>query len=134
SNSTIGLKGVSELEFVVARAEALGLQSSALDLNVTLARGLNYYTGTILEISAPPEVSMGSIGGGGRYDDLTVIFGLKNMSGIGISFGLDRIYLVLEELNLFPETINNGNTALFLKFGDHETAYAMKAMKHLRNS
>lgn len=134
SNSTIGLKGVSELEFVVARTEALGLQSSALDLNVTLARGLNYYTGTILEISAPPEVSMGSIGGGGRYDDLTGIFGLKNMSGIGISFGLDRIYLVLEELNLFPETINKGTTALFLNFGDHETAYVMKAMKHLRNS
>jgi histidyl-tRNA synthetase len=126
-----GSTGVNELEFIVQQIEALGLSSAILDIDVTLARGLNYYTGAIFEVQAP-KVAMGSIGGGGRYDDLTGIFGLKNMSGVGISFGLDRIYLVLEELNLFPKTVSNSVKAIFLNFGTLESLYAMKAIKQLR--
>ena len=102
-DSEIGMKGVAELQEIINTVKALGLQSASLALDVTLARGLNYYTGAIFEVSAPEGVQMGSIGGGGRYDDLTGIFGLKDVSGVGISFGLDRIYLVLEELELFPK-------------------------------
>lgn len=131
-NSTMGTQGVEELEFISKTIETLGLRTASLQIDVTLARGLNYYTGAILEVSAPEEVNMGSIGGGGRYDDLTSIFGLKDMSGMGISFGLDRIYLVLEELNLFPETISENSKALFLNFGEQESLYAMKAIKELR--
>ena len=101
---------------------------------MTLARGLNYYTGAIFEVAAPKEVAIGSIGGGGRYDDLTGIFGLKDMSGVGISFGLDRIYLVLEELNLFPETVTTGTKVLFLNLGESQTFEAMKAITTLRNN
>jgi histidyl-tRNA synthetase len=101
---------------------------------VTLARGLNYYTGAIFEVSAPKEVAMGSIGGGGRYDDLTGIFGFKNMSGVGISFGLDRIYLVLEELGLFPDKVTEATKILFINFGNKEALYAMKAVKKLREA
>jgi histidyl-tRNA synthetase len=97
-----------------------------------LARGLNYYTGAIVEVAAPEGVKMGSIGGGGRYDDLTGIFGMKNVSGMGISFGLDRIYLVLEELDLFPETISESSKVLFINFGDKEALYAMQAITQLR--
>ena len=127
-----GLKGVEELRFICDNVAVVGLNQSILDLDVTLARGLNYYTGAIFEVTAPKEVAMGSIGGGGRYDDLTGIFGLKNMSGVGISFGLDRIYLVLEELNLFPETVTEATKLLFVNFGDKESLYAMKAIKELR--
>jgi len=105
-----------------------------LDLDVTLARGLNYYTGAIFEVAAPEEVKMGSIGGGGRYDDLTGIFGLKNMSGVGISFGLDRIYLVLEELDLFPQTVTANTKVMFINFGQNEALYALKAVKELREA
>jgi len=129
-----GMKGVEELQFICENVIALGLDKSALDLDVTLARGLNYYTGAIFEVAAPKTVAMGSIGGGGRYDDLTGIFGLKNMSGVGISFGLDRIYLVLEELNLFPETVTSTSKALFLNFGEKEALYAMKAIMQLRKA
>jgi histidyl-tRNA synthetase len=108
------------------------LSSAILDLDVTLARGLNYYTGAIFEVGPPREVAMGSIGGGGRYDDLTGIFGLKNMSGVGISFGLDRIYLVLEELNLFPETVTATSKGLFINYGDAEAFYALQAIQKLR--
>lgn len=132
STSDEGKKGIEELRFVYENIAAVGLQSSTLDLDVTLARGLNYYTGAIFEVVAP-KVAMGSIGGGGRYDDLTGIFGLKNMSGVGISFGLDRIYLVLEELGLFPETVTSSPRALFLNLGDEETKYAIKAVAKLRN-
>ena len=93
---------------------------------------MNYYTGAIFEVAPPKSVSMGSIGGGGRYDDLTGIFGLKNMSGVGISFGLDRIYLVIEELNLFPQTVSTTSKALFINYGEKEAFYAMKAIKELR--
>jgi histidyl-tRNA synthetase len=132
--SVIGLKGVEELEFFQKALDSLPLKTAQLDLDVTLARGLNYYTGAIFEVSAPEEVNMGSIGGGGRYDDLTGIFGLKNMSGVGISFGLDRIYLVLEELNLFPPEIKETTKVLFINFGEKEALYALKAVQQLRTN
>ncbi|NRT16902.1 histidyl-tRNA synthetase [Flavobacterium sp. 28A] len=130
--SNEGMKGVEELRFICDNVSKLGLATAILDLDVTLARGLNYYTGAIFEVAAPKTVAMGSIGGGGRYDDLTGIFGLKNMSGVGISFGLDRIYLVVEELNLFPETVTTATKALFINYGDNEALYAMQAIKKLR--
>jgi histidyl-tRNA synthetase len=132
STSEEGKKGVEELQFICETIQELGLQTASLDLDVTLARGLNYYTGAIFEVAAPKEVAMGSIGGGGRYDDLTGIFGLKNMSGVGISFGLDRIALVIEELNLFPETVLATSKAIFINFGDKEALYSMKAIAKLR--
>ena len=132
--SQLGMKGVTELEFITENIETLGLQTASLQIDVTLARGLNYYTGAIFEVAAPAEVSMGSIGGGGRYDDLTGIFGMPNISGVGISFGLDRIYLVLEELNLFPKTVSENSKALFINFGDKEALYAMEAITNLRNA
>ena len=132
ATSAEGTKGVEELRFICNNVAELGLGKSILDLDVTLARGLNYYTGAIFEVSAPKEVALGSIGGGGRYDDLTGIFGLKNMSGVGISFGLDRIYLVLEELGLFPETVTESTKVLFINFGEKEALYALKAIKQLR--
>ena len=134
SNSEIGQKGIEELEFIQKALDQMPLQTARLDLDVTLARGLNYYTGAIFEISAPEEVKMGSIGGGGRYDDLTGIFGLTNMSGVGISFGLDRIYLVLEELNLFPQEIEETTKVLFINFGEEEALYTLKAISKLRTS
>ncbi|WP_435373076.1 histidine--tRNA ligase [Aequorivita sediminis] len=134
SESKTGMQGVEELQFITKNIESLGLKSASLQIDVTLARGLNYYTGAILEVAAPKEVKMGSIGGGGRYDDLTGIFGLKDMSGMGISFGLDRTYLVLEELNLFPETISENSRALFLNFGEKEALYAMKTILKLRDA
>lgn len=126
-----GMKGIEELQFIGKQIHALGLQTSILQLDVTLARGLNYYTGAIFEVVAD-KVAMGSIGGGGRYDDLTGIFGLKNMSGVGISFGLDRIYLVLEELDLFPQSVQNNPLALFLNQGEASAEYGMKAISELR--
>ncbi|WP_412985797.1 histidine--tRNA ligase [Pontimicrobium sp. IMCC45349] len=132
STSEDGLKGIEELEFIDKAISSLQLQTANLQLDVTLARGLNYYTGAIFEVSAPEGVQMGSIGGGGRYDDLTGIFGLKDVSGVGISFGLDRIYLVLEELNLFPETVSNNIDVLFINFGEAEGLYSLKAIKELR--
>ncbi len=134
SSSQEGMKGVEELQFICDNVNEIGLQSANFDLDVTLARGLNYYTGAIFEVAAPEGVAMGSIGGGGRYDDLTGIFGLKNMSGVGISFGLDRIALVIEELNLFPETVTATSKAMFLNFGDSEAKYAMKAVAKLRQN
>ncbi|MGB1268527.1 MAG: histidine--tRNA ligase [Flavobacteriaceae bacterium] len=132
STSETGMQGVEELLFVGNAITALGLSAASLDLDVTLARGLNYYTGAIFEVSAPNGVKMGSIGGGGRYDDLTGIFGLKNVSGVGISFGLDRIYLVLEELGLFPTAVQETVEVLFINFGDVEALYCMSAIKQLR--
>lgn len=126
-----GSKGVEELQFVVKNIEALGLKSAVLELDLTLARGLNYYTGAIFEVQTD-KVQMGSIGGGGRYDDLTGIFGLQGTSGIGISFGLDRIYLVLEELGLFQKDVVKGPQALFVNFGELEAGYALQAIKYLR--
>jgi histidyl-tRNA synthetase len=128
-----GMKGIEELSFICNNVLKLGLQQANLDLDVTLARGLNYYTGAIFEVAPPISVSMGSIGGGGRYDDLTGIFGLPNMSGVGVSFGLDRIYLVLEELNLFPQTVTTTTKVLFL-YNDKDQAFeAMKTISFLRS-
>ncbi|WP_136480694.1 histidine--tRNA ligase [Cognatitamlana onchidii] len=132
STSDEGQKGIEELAFINHAVSELGLLTAKLQLDVTLARGLNYYTGAIFEVSAPDQVKIGSIGGGGRYDDLTGIFGMKSMSGVGISFGLDRIYLVLEELNLFPETVNKNVEVLFINFGDKEALFSLKAIKQLR--
>ncbi len=132
TSSETGQKGIEELRFIVDNISALGLQSAHLEIDVTLARGLNYYTGAIFEVAAPEGVAMGSIGGGGRYDDLTGIFGMKDVSGVGISFGLDRIYLVIEELGLFPETVSANTKVLFINFGEKEALYAMKAITKLR--
>lgn len=132
TTSEEGKKGVEELRFLINAIHKLGLQTARLELDVTLARGLNYYTGAIFEVTAPKSVKMGSIGGGGRYDDLTGIFGLKNVSGVGISFGLDRIYLVLEELHLFTKVALAKPTVLFVNFGDDEASYSMKAIAALR--
>lgn len=120
ADSSIGMQGIQELEFIVSAIDTLGLLQASLEIDVTLARGLNYYTGAIFEVAAPKNVAMGSIGGGGRYDDLTGIFGLKDVSGVGISFGLDRIYLVLEELGLFPENVNENIEVLCINFGEVE--------------
>lgn len=132
STSEEGKKGIEELDFISNAVNELGLNTATLKLDVTLARGLNYYTGAIFEVAAPETVQMGSIGGGGRYDDLTGIFGMPNMSGVGISFGLDRIYLVLEELGLFPETVNKNVEVLFINLGKKAALFSLKAIKQLR--
>ncbi|MDX1334077.1 MAG: histidine--tRNA ligase, partial [Robiginitalea sp.] len=130
--SATGLEGVSELEALLTETESLGLQAARCQLDVTLARGLNYYTGAIFEVAAPPGVEMGSIGGGGRYDDLTGIFGLQDVSGVGISFGLDRIYLVLEQLGLFPEALDQSLEVFCLNFGGKAGKAALKLVLRLR--
>lgn len=122
-----GKKGVEELEFVNSQS---GIGNLIIDF--TLARGLNYYTGIIFEAKAPPAVKMGSIGGGGRYDDLTGLFGVPNIPGVGISFGVDRIYDVLEELKLFPEGVYTGTQVLFFNLGPAESGIAFSAMQSLR--
>ena len=132
SSSEEGKKGIEELQFICNTVAHLGLQTASLEIDVTLARGLNYYTGAIFEVAAPKEVALGSIGGGGRYDDLTGIFGLQNMGGVGISFGLDRIYLVLSELNLFSTTVSASTKVLFLNTNETETLSAMRIIQQLR--
>ena len=132
-DSFIGQEGIKELSFISNALEAQPLKSAHLELDVTLARGLNYYTGAIFEVVAPKGVELGSIGGGGRYDDLTSIFGLDNVSGVGISFGLDRICLVLEELELYPPSTGHGSQVLFLNFGDDEAQRALEMVMALRS-
>jgi len=134
SGSQEGTKGVEELEFILKSITELGLQSAQLSIDVTLARGLSYYTGAIIEVAAPDGVQMGSIGGGGRYDDLTGVFGLPNVGGVGISFGLDRIYLVLEELNLFPIAIEQSLQVLCVNFGEREAMASLKLVTRLRKA
>ena len=128
--SEVGKKGLEELKTVFAYCCAVGITEP--ELNFTLARGLNYYTGAIFEVKATNAV-MGSISGGGRYDDLTGIFGLKDMSGVGISYGAERIYDILNECNLFPSEIGAPVKALFLNFGAAEEIYALKALTEFRN-
>lgn len=129
-----GLNGVEELRFVFDKLNKVGLLKSVkLSFDLTLARGLNYYTGMIVEVDGPPSVKMGSIGGGGRYDDLTSSFGMKGISGIGISFGFDRIYLVLEELDLFPENIEINTEILFLNLGVNNSDVAFSSLTKLRS-
>lgn len=129
-----GTKGVEELKYIVNTIEEIGLESVNLAIDVTLARGLNYYTGAIFEVAPPRNVDMGSIGGGGRYDDLTGIFGLNDVSGVGISFGLDRIYLVLEELALFPKSIDQSIQVLSLNFGKIEALASLRLITSLRKA
>ncbi len=131
ANSNIGLEGVKELLKVIKMVQNLGLKNAKLEFDVTLARGLNYYTGAIFEVKAN-GVKMGSICGGGRYDDLTGVFGMKDMSGVGISFGADRIYDVLNELNLFPKNVDASLDVLFINFGEKEQDACLKFIKDLR--
>ncbi|MCG2792574.1 MAG: histidine--tRNA ligase [Weeksellaceae bacterium] len=126
-----GLKGVEELEFVIKNALQLGINSQDLVFDITLARGLDYYTGAIFEVKAK-DVAMGSIGGGGRYDNLTEVFGVKDIPGIGISFGLDRIYLVMEELGIFPADSDVKVKYLFANYGEAESIEALKLISKLR--
>jgi histidyl-tRNA synthetase len=123
-----GKKGIEEIAFVYKQAANVHLQ-----IDFTLARGLNYYTGIILEATAPPEVKMGSIGGGGRYDDLTGLFDVPGIAGVGISFGVDRIYDVLEELQLFPAEVHTGTKAIFFNMGETESLFAFTIMQQLRS-
>ena len=131
-DSEIGMLGVEELATVLDYVKAMGV-ATPLEIDITLARGLNYYTGAIFEIKAN-GVAMGSISGGGRYDNLTGIFGLKNMSGVGISYGAERIYDVLNELNLFPDDILTPVKALFVNFGKEDEIYALKGLRKLRDA
>lgn len=132
ANSEIGLKGVEEMEIVFDELSIVNCQLS-IELDLCLARGLNYYTGAIFEVKAL-DAQIGSITGGGRYDNLTGIFGLPNVSGVGISFGADRIYDVLTELNLFPKALQSTTQILFAAFGDAELTYALKWAKELRQA
>jgi len=129
----LGNKGVEELDFILKLIKSLGLKSSELKFDISLARGLDYYTGSIFEVKSL-DVNIGSIAGGGRYDDLTSIFGLKDVSGVGISFGIDRIYLVMEELGLFPTDIDTSSKVLFLNFGENEANYCFKYLNELREN
>ncbi|MBP6377810.1 MAG: histidine--tRNA ligase [Kaistella sp.] len=131
AGNEIGLQGVEELEFVLTKCMDLGISAENLKFDITLARGLDYYTGAIFEVKAN-DVAMGSIGGGGRYNNLTEVFGVKNIPGIGISFGLDRIYLVMEELGLFPENAENTVKFLFANYGENEAVEALKIIAKLR--
>ena len=132
AGSEIGMKGVEELVTVLDYVKDMGLTTD-LEIDITLARGLNYYTGAIFEVKAK-DAAMGSISGGGRYDNLTGIFGLKNMSGVGISYGAERIYDVLNELNLFPDEILTPIKAIFINFGKEDEKYALAGLRQLRNA
>jgi len=131
--SPIGLKGIEEMDELFRYVEAWGNLSTQVELDLSLARGLNYYTGAIFEVKAL-DAEMGSICGGGRYDDLTGIFGLPNVSGVGVSFGADRIYDVMLQLNLFPESLTSTTQVMFANFGQAEVAYCMPAARRLRDA
>ncbi|HEU4470449.1 MAG TPA: histidine--tRNA ligase [Flavisolibacter sp.] len=131
--SQTGRAGISEVAFITRECRETGLSGPVI-IDTTLARGLNYYTGLIFEVKAPPAVKIGSIGGGGRYDDLTGLFGVPNMPGAGISFGVDRIYDVMEELGLFPDTVEEGTKVLFFNLGETESRAAYRLMQELRHS
>ena len=130
ASSETGLKGVEECRFILDTLKTLGL-NNAIELDLTLARGLNYYTGAIFEVKAL-DVQIGSITGGGRYDNLTGIFGMPGVSGVGISFGVDRIFDVLNQLNAYPTDAVNGTRVLFINFGEKETAYCLPVVGKLR--
>ena len=130
-DSPIGLKGLEELTFVIDQINKLSLVKAKLSIDLTLARGLNYYTGAIFEVKAN-GVDIGSICGGGRYDDLTGIFGLKDLSGVGVSFGADRIYDVLNELDLFGAAVEETTQVLFINFGNSEAMHCLGLLKELR--
>ncbi len=130
SASEVGLKGIEELEFILDKVEPLALRAN-LELDLTLARGLNYYTGAIFEVKAL-DVQIGSITGGGRYDNLTGVFGLQGVSGVGISFGADRIYDVLNQLDLYPQEASRTTQLLFVNFGSAETDYLLPIIAQIR--
>jgi histidyl-tRNA synthetase len=131
ANSEIGMKGVEEISTVISFVNKMNLESP-VEIDLTLARGLNYYTGAIVEVKAL-DVEIGSITGGGRYDDLAGVFGLKGVSGVGISFGADRIFDVMNFLNLYPNDVTASTQILFVNFGVDETAHCMKLAATLRN-
>lgn len=133
ADSEIGQQGIAELNEVLDLVNLLGLRSAELKVDPTLARGLDYYTGAIFEVKVDHS-PVGSICGGGRYDDLTGIFGLKDLSGVGISFGADRIYDVMEAFDLFPATAGMGTRLLFINFGGDSTRYALRLAEELRNA
>jgi histidyl-tRNA synthetase len=132
ASSEVGSKGVEELTFIVEQVQQLGL-AAELELDVALARGLNYYTGAIIEVKAR-DVAIGSITGGGRYDNLTGVFGMPGLSGVGISFGADRIYDVLNALDLYPASLLSSSTVIFLNMGQAEAAASMRIIKELRRA
>lgn len=129
-SSETGLKGIQELKWVLEKFDSLSHECK-VEIDVSLARGLNYYTGTIIEVKAS-DVEIGSITGGGRYDNLTGVFGMPGISGVGISFGADRIYDVMNQLNLYPESVAETVKVLFLNFGEREADESMKLVKQLR--
>ena len=131
-DSETGLKGVEETRFILDTLKTVGLKNE-IQLDLTLARGLNYYTGAIFEVKAL-DVQIGSITGGGRYDNLTGLFGMPGISGVGISFGVDRIYDVLNVLDCYPKDATNGTQLLFINFGDRETAYCLPAVAKAREA
>ena len=136
AGSEAGLAGVAEIRKSLAYYETLNPGKGAeVVVDISLARGLNYYTGVIVEVvCSHPDVKMGSIGGGGRYDDLTGLFGLKGLSGVGVSFGIDRIYDVLEELGLFPEQLEQGARVMLVNFGGENEVFALNVLAQLRNA
>ena len=129
----IGSEGISELEFIINSFKLGSSESVGLKFDFTLARGLSYYSGMIVEVDAPEKTNMGSIGGGGRYDGLTSIFGMKNISGVGVSFGFERIYLVMEQLGLFPDNLLSSTKVLFVNFGNSSAEVAYSYLTKLRN-
>ena len=130
ATSEIGVKGVEETRFILEKVEAVGMQNE-LQLDLTLARGLNYYTGAIFEVKAK-DVAIGSITGGGRYDNLTGIFGMPGLSGVGISFGADRIYDVLNTLDLYPQNATQATQVLFINFGEAEADFCLPIATKVR--
>ena len=132
AQSEVGMKGVEETRFILDTLKTCGLHNQ-IDLDLTLARGLNYYTGAIFEVKAL-DYAIGSITGGGRYDNLTGIFGLPGISGVGISFGADRIYDVLGGLDLYPKEAEQGTQLLFINFGATETAYCLPVLRRCREA
>ncbi len=132
ATSDIGIKGVTEIKKLFSYLNNLSLQTE-VELDLTLARGLNYYTGAIFEVKAK-DFEIGSICGGGRYDDLTGIFGLPNVSGVGVSFGAERIYDVLTQMNLFPSKSTETTKVMFVNFGEKEEAYCLPVLAELRKN
>lgn len=132
-DSEVGMQGIKEIIFVCDCIRDLGLRTAKLSININLARGLDYYTGAIFEVKTN-EIELGSIGGGGRYDNLTGVFGLNDVSGVGISFGFDRICIVLEELGLFPENISSTVKVMIVNFGEKEGLHCLKLLKKLREN
>jgi len=132
SSSEIGKKGIEEAEYIFNSISQISNLKSQIELDITLARGLNYYTGAIFEVKANAGTLISSITGGGRYDNLTGVFGLPNVSGVGISFGVDRIFDVMNELNLYPETVASSTKVMFVNFGEAEEKYALPLLAKVR--